>query len=271
MTWLQALDSQSRIALGVGLLGLAMLVMTLLGRRSAASASGAPAGPSRPRGPPKPGLVLQLVVSLAAPALVGPAMWHATKAQAVSSVLALLAMVMARLALKTLYGLGSRLRSRRMEQGIVAMLELMVLCAEAGLGPDGAIERVARELVAVHPELAVELGRLSHDLSLLPDRLAAYRAMGTRAPAPGMAVVATALERTEHYGTPLLPVLQTLLQDARLREAQRVESIAQRMPVYLIMTLVVLFIPAIMIILVGPSYLRLINVLRDVARQAATQ
>jgi len=114
-------------------------------------------------------------------------------------------------------------RARSHPEGAADALDLLVICAEAGLSLDGALTRVAREIAPASPELADELGLTAIELGFLPNRTEALRNLQKRVDMASVRGVVNTLAQTERYGTPLaasLRVLTAEFRDARMMRAE---------------------------------------------------
>ena len=137
--------------------------------------------------------------------------------------------------------------------------DLLVICAEAGLSLDAALERVSRELADASPELADELGLAAVELSFLPDRTKALENLAERVPLPGMRALINTLVQTERYGTPLSQSLRVLSAELRHERMMRAEEKAARLPAILTLPMIVFIMPALFIVLIGPAILQVID------------
>ncbi len=108
---------------------------------------------------------------------------------------------------------------RRLERGLPDALDMMIICAEAGLGLETAIERVAKEISWAHPEVANEFALTSTELKILSDRKSALLNMGERTNLEELKRFGATLVQTLQYGTPLVQALRTLATE--MRQEQR--------------------------------------------------
>ena len=101
--------------------------------------------------------------------------------------------------------LQNRISKRRISimQAFPDALDLLLICVEAGMSIEAAIQKVSQEIGASSIDLAEELTLLSAELSYLPDRRMAYEGLAKRTNHPGVKSVATAMIQAETYGTPL--------------------------------------------------------------------
>ncbi|HEY8614002.1 MAG TPA: type II secretion system F family protein [Roseomonas sp.] len=144
-----------------------------------------------------------------------------------------------------------------LRKGLPDALDLLVVCAEAGLALDSAIERVARELAPSNAALGLEFTILAQELRMLPDRDAALQRMGERTGVEGFRRLASTLAQTRRYGTPLAQALRVLAGEMRQERMLRIEEKAVRLPTLLVLPLILFIMPALFIALIGPSILDL--------------
>ncbi len=147
-------------------------------------------------------------------------------------------------------------RLQRIEQGLPDGLDLLVICAEAGLSLDSALRRVADEFVAMTPELSEELLLTSIELNFLPDRRQALLNLAHRVDVPAIRGVTATLIQTEKYGTPLAQAMRTLASEFRENRLLRAEDKAARLPAILTIPMIVFILPALFIILAAPAFIK---------------
>lgn len=159
--------------------------------------------------------------------------------------------------------IGRRAKARRdrIDRGLPDALDLLVVCGEAGIGMDVALERVAVELRGVHPDLAQELAFTVSEMRLLPDRLLALRHMGERVNLDSVRAIASTLIQTARYGTPLGKALRVLTADIRLERQTRIEAQAARLPVLITVPMIAFVLPATTLVVAGPAFLQLFKAL----------
>ncbi len=163
--------------------------------------------------------------------------------------------------------IGRRARARRemIDKGLPDALDLLVVCGEAGIGLELGLERVARELKEVHPELAAELAITVSEMRLLTDRLQGLHNMGERVRLDSVRAIASTLSQTLRYGTPLGKALRTLTADFRLVRQTRMEERAARLPVLITVPMIVFILPATTLVVAGPAFLQLIRALEKMS------
>lgn len=132
-------------------------------------------------------------------------------------------------------------------------LDLMVVCAEAGLTLDATMNRVANELGKAAPELAEEFTITSIELSFLPNRRMALMNLAERVDLPALGSLITTLVQSERYGTPLAAALRTLSAESRNERMMKAEEKAARLPAILTIPLILFILPCLFIVLLGPA------------------
>lgn len=152
-------------------------------------------------------------------------------------------------------GLRRRKRMTVIRNGFPDLLELLVISAEAGLGPQPALHRVAQEMALTHPELAQEVLQLVSEMTMTHDRRAAYDGFNARVPLPEIAVFTQTLDQSDRYGTPFSRAVRTLMDEQRSNRLTAVEETAARLPVLMTLPLIFCIMPAVFVVLLGPAAL----------------
>jgi len=153
-------------------------------------------------------------------------------------------------------------RLREIEIALPDALDLLVICAEAGLSFETSLDRITAELAPNQPALAAELAATSADLRVLPDREAAFTALAARVPLKSMQAVTMTLVHTLKYGTPLVQSLRVMASTLRNEALLKLEERAGRMPALMTIPMIVFTLPATFFIIAGPAALRILDVLR---------
>jgi tight adherence protein C len=144
-------------------------------------------------------------------------------------------------------------RSREIQKGLPDALDLLVICAEAGLTVDAGFTRVARELGKAYPELGDEFTLTALELGFLTDRRAAFENLAQRVPLDAVRGVVTTMIQTEKYGTPLASTLRVLSAEFRNERMMRAEEKAARLPAIMTVPLVMFILPVLFIVILGPA------------------
>src|SRR5215470_8963202 len=152
-------------------------------------------------------------------------------------------------------------RQSAMRKGLPDALDLMVICAEAGLSLDAMLKRVSEEFAQSSPELADELQLTSLEVGFLPDRRQALQNLNNRTNMPGIRGVVNALIQSDKYGTPLAQSLRVLSHEFREERMLRAEEKAARLPAMMTVPMIVFILPPLFIVLIGPAILRVVDAL----------
>ena len=150
-------------------------------------------------------------------------------------------------------------RQLQLRRGLPDALDLLVICAEAGLGMDAAFSRVSREMIKSSPEVADEFGLCSIELSFLPERRQALLNLSDRTGMPEFRAIVNTLMQTEKYGTPLANSLRVLSAEFRNDRLMRAEEKAARLPAILTVPMILFILPCLFIILLGPAIFRIVD------------
>lgn len=140
-------------------------------------------------------------------------------------------------------------------------LDLMVICAEAGLSLDATMQRVSDELAGASPELSEEFGLTAAELSFLPDRTTALGNLKERVDLPAMRGLVNSLVQSERYGTPLAQSLRVLAAESRNERVMKAEEKAARLPAMLTVPMIIFILPPLFIVLIGPAGLDIADAL----------
>ncbi|MGH6705190.1 MAG: type II secretion system F family protein [Sphingomicrobium sp.] len=144
-------------------------------------------------------------------------------------------------------------RSHAVRKGLPDALDLLVICAEAGLTVDAAFNRVARELGKAYPELGDEFGLTAIELGFLNERRQAFENLATRVDLESIRGVVTTMIQTEKYGTPLASALRVLSAEFRNERMMRAEEKAARLPAIMTVPLILFILPTLFIVILGPA------------------
>ncbi|WP_309662706.1 type II secretion system F family protein, partial [Sphingomonas sp.] len=144
-------------------------------------------------------------------------------------------------------------RSHAIRKGLPDALDLLVICAEAGLTVDAAFGRVAKELGKAYPELGDEFGLTAIELGFLNERRQAFENFATRVDLDAVRGVVTTMIQTEKYGTPLASALRVLSAEFRNERMMRAEEKAARLPAIMTVPLILFILPTLFIVILGPA------------------
>ena len=144
-------------------------------------------------------------------------------------------------------------RSHAIRKGLPDALDLLVICAEAGLTVDAAFNRVSRELGKAYPELGDEFGLTAIELGFLNERRQAFENLANRVDLEAVRGVVTTMIQTEKYGTPLASALRVLSAEFRHQRMMRAEEKAARLPAIMTVPLILFILPTLFVVILGPA------------------
>lgn len=144
-------------------------------------------------------------------------------------------------------------RTDAIRKGLPDALDLLVICAEAGLTVDAAFNRVARELGRAYPELGDEFALTAIELSFLNERRQAFENLAWRVNLEAVKGVTTTMVQTERYGTPLASALRVLSAEFRNERMMRAEEKAARLPAIMTVPLILFILPTLFVVILGPA------------------
>jgi tight adherence protein C len=144
-------------------------------------------------------------------------------------------------------------RTSAIRKGLPDALDLLVICAEAGLTVDAAFHRVAKELGKAYPELGDEFALTAIELGFLTERRTAFENLSMRVNLDAVRGVVTTMIQTEKYGTPLASALRVLSAEFRHERMMRAEEKAARLPAIMTVPLILFILPVLFIVILGPA------------------
>ncbi len=150
--------------------------------------------------------------------------------------------------------IASRADQHRM--GFPDFMDLMVVCAEAGLSMEAAIERIARELVEGYPSLAENLYMVSLEIRAGKSFTEALERMGERLAIEEATMLATLLQQSAELGTSLSQSLKVYSDEMRNKRMSRAEEKAYALPAKLVVPLTLFVFPVLIVTLMYPAVVR---------------
>ena len=157
--------------------------------------------------------------------------------------------------------LGARIRSnqRALTYGLADALDLLVVCVEAGLTVDSAMQRVGQELALAHPALSRELGIAHMETRVGLSRMDALRNLGNRTDNPPLQSLAAMLIQAERFGTSIASALRIHADTLRQNRQHAAEEMAAKASVKMTFPLVLFVFPATFIVLAGPTVIKMMQ------------
>ena len=147
----------------------------------------------------------------------------------------------------------------RLEKGLPDALDMMVICAQAGLGLGPGIIRVADEMKISYRELATEFALTANELQILSDTRIALHNLGQRTGLEAFRRLAMTLIQTIQYGTPLTDALRTLSAEMRQEALTAFEESAARLPTMLTLPMIIFILPCVFLIAGGPAIIQVMH------------
>ena len=160
--------------------------------------------------------------------------------------------------------LANNIRERHLTQveaGVPDALDMLVICADAGLALEAGLARVAQEIVTLNPALAMELTQTSRELQIGADMRQAMEALGNRTGLATLKRLATTLAQSLQYGTPLTQALRTLSAELRQEALILFEERAGRLPTMMTIPMILFILPCVFLIVAGPAMVNVMAML----------
>jgi tight adherence protein C len=151
-------------------------------------------------------------------------------------------------------------------KGVPDALDLLVVCVEAGVALDAAVQRVSREMAAVHPILADELGSMSRRVSAGMSREQALQGLYLRTGLDELRGLASHMLQSEKWGTSIANVLRVYADQLRKKRKMRAEKRAATASTRMLIPLALFIFPTIFIVLLGPAGIQISKMFDNMAR-----
>jgi tight adherence protein C len=151
-----------------------------------------------------------------------------------------------------------------LEQGIPDALDLLVVCAEAGLTLNQAIEQVSRDLQRSSPVVAEEFAATAVQMRVLPDAAQALDNLAERTGLDTLRSLIATLKQSIKFGTPLAESLRMLAAEMRATRQARFEEKAARLPVLLAIPMMLFILPCLLLVIGTPIALRLADTISHI-------
>ena len=161
------------------------------------------------------------------------------------------------------FGLRFLVKRRHEQLGLALpdALDLVVVCAEAGLGLDQALRNVTREIRTLHPALAEEFSLTSLEMTAGVRRGEALRNLSARTGEPEIRKFAAVLIQADRFGTSLAESLRSHAEYLRIRRTQLAEERAGKVGVKLVFPIFFCILPSLLLVAAGPAIISISNTL----------
>jgi tight adherence protein C len=147
---------------------------------------------------------------------------------------------------------------KKVQAGVADALDMLVICADAGLALEAGLGRVAQEMEQLNPSLAMELNQTARELQIGSDMRLAMDSLGQRTGLDTLKRLAATLSQSLQYGTPMTAALRTLSAELREEALIAFEERAGRLPTLMTMPMIVFILPCVFLIVAGPAILNVL-------------
>ena len=139
-------------------------------------------------------------------------------------------------------------------------LDLLLICVQAGMSVESAMNKVSNEIGSRSSELAEEFGLTTAELSYLQERRQAYENLGKRTGLSVVKAVGTSLIQAERYGTAIGQALRVLAKESRDMRMAEAEKKAAALPPKLTVPMILFFLPVLFIVILGPAFIQVMAI-----------
>lgn len=148
-------------------------------------------------------------------------------------------------------------RAAQMRDVLPDLIDLLVICTEAGLGMDAAIHRVSQEIRRSSRVLAEEFYLAALEIRAGAGRSQALKNLALRVDLEDLYALVSMLVQADRFGTSLGDSLRVQSEMMRIKRMQRAEEIAAKVPVKMLLPLILFIFPALLAVLIGPAVIRI--------------
>lgn len=160
----------------------------------------------------------------------------------------------------------SEYRQLETRLGFPDVLDLLLVCVEAGNSVDQALTRVTKQIESTNPTLFEELSVTSDELRAGKERSVAFRDFAARVDVDDVSAFATVLRQSDEYGVSIAETLRVYSSEMRYKRIMRAEEKANIMPLKLAMGTMAFTVPPIMLIMAGPSIIAILTAFAGMGR-----
>lgn len=152
-------------------------------------------------------------------------------------------------------------RKREIFETFPDALDLMIVCVEAGLGIEAALNRVATDIEHKSKTLSEELSLVGLELRAGSDRARALRNLAARTGVEEVETWVAMLVQADRFGTSIAAALRVHSDMLRTKRRQRAEEQAAKIALKLLFPLIFFLFPSLMLVLMGPAFIQIYRVL----------
>jgi tight adherence protein C len=163
------------------------------------------------------------------------------------------------------FWLGRMIKNRqgKIRRGLPDVLDLLIICIEAGLSLDQASARTSQELIKAQPELCDELGLVVLEQRAGRPRAEAWKHLAERTDVDVVRNLVSMLVQSEQFGTSIAKTLRTHSDTLRTKRVQAVEEAAAKTTIKLVFPLVLFIFPALFLVTLGPAAIMMSESFKD--------
>jgi len=144
-------------------------------------------------------------------------------------------------------------RNEAITNGFPDSLDMMLVCVEAGQSLDQSIIRVSRELRSGFPDLSEEFEMVAQEMKAGKAKDAVLRDMSERCGVQDVSSFVTVLIQSQQFGTSIADALRVYASEMRDKRVMRAEEAANKLPTKMTLATMMLTVPPLLLILIGPS------------------
>ena len=161
----------------------------------------------------------------------------------------------------------ARKRKDKLRKGLPDALDLMVVCTEAGLGLNAAIQRVSEEIEIQHTDLAEELQLVMMQIRAGMDNRTALKELELRTGVDDIRAFVTTLIQSMRFGTSIADSLRVFSEEMRDKRLQRVQEAAAKLSVKMLGPIGLFIFPSFLLIAIGPAVMTLMKAVQQIGGQ----
>jgi tight adherence protein C len=151
-------------------------------------------------------------------------------------------------------------RQKELSKMLPDAMDLIVICVEAGLSMDQAINRVGQEIAVSSPLLSKELIQTALEIEAGVGRAEAFRKLAARTGIEDLRILSAMIIQAEQFGTSVAKSLRLQSSTMRLKRSQRVEEQAAKIPSKMTIPMIVFILPSMFSIILGPAIVRIYHI-----------
>jgi tight adherence protein C len=160
----------------------------------------------------------------------------------------------------------AKARAHAIEINLPDALDLMVVCLEAGLGLNATIGRVGDERAAMNDPLGFEFGIVARELREGRAREDSLRGLAERNGVDDLKSLTALIIQSDRLGASMAKTLRSHAEVLRTKRRQRAEEHARRLPIKMLFPLGFFLLPALLVIVIGPAWIKLAAFFGEVNR-----